>query len=55
MNAARLQRVRGNLKRAWHEATFLQGPRTPAAKHLFNAIDAALREIDSILAEQVSA
>lgn len=30
------------LKHAYHQATFMQGQTTPAAKHLFHAIEKAL-------------
>jgi hypothetical protein len=40
--------LRTRLKKAWHEATFLQGAQTPCAKHLFDAIDAALSAITTI-------
>lgn len=33
------------LKKAWHEATFMRGQTTPAAKHLFDAIENALQHM----------
>jgi hypothetical protein len=51
MRAAHLRQTRINLKRAWREATFMRGQVEPAAKHLFDAISAALRDIDAGIAE----
>jgi hypothetical protein len=32
------------LRKAWHEATFMEGQVSPAAKHLFDAIHQFLKE-----------
>lgn len=42
---AHAERAASILKRAFHEATFMQGQTTPAAKHLFDAIHTALKLI----------
>lgn len=38
--------TRAQLKQARHNATFQEGAQTPAATHLFEALDQALRTID---------
>lgn len=40
--------TRSKLKRAWHKATLLPGAQTPAARHLFAAIDQALKAEDIV-------
>lgn len=44
-NPAHAARAASILKRAFHEATFMRGQTTPAAKHLFDAIHVALKLI----------
>ena len=50
-NPMHVQRAKQLLKRSYHQATFMQGQTSDAAKHLFKAIDTALKLIDNVPTE----